>query len=63
MDTWQKRRFHSFEFAKPKSYSKTKAIDILVKKVFKNMQWGKTKRGTNASDQTSNDTPLFKQEK
>ena len=63
MDTWQKRRFHSFEFAKAKSYSKTKAIDILVKNVIKNMQWGKTKRGTNASDQTSNDTPLFKQEK
>ena len=59
IDTWQKRKFHSFEFAKLKSYTKNKTIDILVKKVIKNMQWEKPKKVINASDQTNNDNPLL----
>lgn len=46
---------HSYSFGDYIHYTKNQALSHLVKTVIRNMQWNKTKKVINASDQTNND--------
>ncbi|MBK0348067.1 AAA family ATPase [Aerococcaceae bacterium zg-ZJ1578] len=57
------RDSYTFNFFEINQCNINEATDILVKTVIRNMQWNKPKKVINASDQTNNDNPTFKQQK
>ena len=58
---WYEPRYYSFRFSNIGQFDQNDATNILVKQIIKNMQWNKSKKVINASDQTNNDNPNTKQ--
>ena len=52
---WYEPRHYSFKFSNIGQFDQNDATNILVKQIIKNMQWNKSKKVINASDQTNND--------
>ncbi|MBD3949429.1 AAA family ATPase [Tuanshanicoccus lijuaniae] len=57
------RDSYTFKFFEINQCNINEATDILVKTVIRNMKWNKSKKVIDASDQTNNDNPTFKQQK
>lgn len=58
---WYEPRHHSFKFSNIGPFDQNYATNILVKQIIRNMQWNKSKKVINASDQTNNDNPNTQQ--
>ena len=58
---WYEPRHYSFKFSNIGTFDQNYATNILVKQIIKNMQWNKSKKVINASDQTNNDNPNTQQ--
>ena len=58
---WYEPRHYSFKFSNIGQFDQNDATNILVKQIIKNMQWNKSKKVINASDQTNNDNPNTQQ--
>ena len=56
---WYEPRHYSFKFSNIGQFDQNYATNILVKQIIMNMQWNKSKKVINASDQTNNDNPLL----
>lgn len=56
---WYEPRHYSFKFSNIGQFDQNYATNILVKQIIRNMQWNKSKKVINASDQTNNDNPLL----
>ena len=54
---WGLPSFISYDFSQDKQVTVNESIDILIKTIIHNMQWNKSKKVINASDQTNNDNP------
>lgn len=61
--TGRERKCHSpsYSFKQSRQCSKNKASDYLVKLIIRNMQWNKTKKVIDASDQTNINNPISQQ--
>lgn len=58
---WYEPRHYSFKFSNIGQFDQNHATNILVKQIIRNMQWNKSKKVINASDQTNNDNPNTQQ--
>lgn len=58
---WYEPRHYSFKFSNIGQFDQNHATNILVKQIIRNMQWNKSKKVINVSDQTNNDNPNTQQ--
>ena len=52
---------HTYSFQKSHSMNREDALELIMETVNKNMDWNKTKKAIDASDQTNNDNPKTQQ--